>query len=83
MDITLHHEEYDKKTTYELRFKPSSIVRQVNEIKSTVKFVLSYPNQIRPDIKEKDSFPEENIGAGKDFLDKNQINNLNMVEEGC
>lgn len=78
MDITLYQEEYDVKTTYELRFKPSSIVREVNYITSSIKLVLSYPSQVRPDIKTKEIDSDD-----KNFNDPNQRKTFVMVTEGC
>lgn len=81
-DVTQHNEEYKEITKYELRFRPSSVVRTVNYEKATIKLILNYPKQVTPEITEID-VPSSSIGAGKDFARAAEAATKRLVTEGC
>ena len=81
-DVTQHNEEYSTPTTYELRFRPSSVVRSVNFEPATIKLILNYPKQVTPEIEETD-VPSSAIGADKDFASAVEAKTKKLVTKGC
>ena len=81
-DVTQHNEEYSTTTTYELRFRPSSIVRSVNFEAASVKLILNYPKQVTPEIEETD-VPSTAVGANKDFASSVEAKTKKLVTKSC
>lgn len=49
-DVTQYSQEYTVSNYYELRFKPTAVVRAVNDNAATVKIALTYPKQVTPEF---------------------------------
>jgi hypothetical protein len=78
-DVTQHSEEEGKEDVavlYELRFKPYSVVRAVNDNGATAKIVVSYPKQVEPQVAQE-------AATAQDFPDEDERASKWRVTEGC
>lgn len=91
-DVTQHNERYSEETTYELRFRPSSVVRSVNGIASSVKLRVNFPKEVTPKI-DTEAVPASRIAPasigkvdvvkGLDFANAEDAATRQLVTKGC